>query len=156
MWKPYLELIKKHCTRALNILDRFHIVVKMNLALDDVRAAEVRRMAQEGYEPVLKRSRWCLLTRPENLTDWQHRRWGQANSPARCKQPSRPATLAIAQIHGKGVDLNSKPAIEELDKRRILIDGKPIPLLFPYAGLVRAVQRRQRIRECVPLGLCSL
>ena len=71
MWKPYLDLIKQHCTHALNILDRFHIVAKMNLALDDVRAAEARRMAQEGYEPLLKKSRWCLLKRPENLTDWQ-------------------------------------------------------------------------------------
>lgn len=71
MWKPYLKLIKRHCTNALNILDRFHIVAKMNLALDEVRAAEARRMAQDGYEPVLKRSRWCLLKRPENLTDWQ-------------------------------------------------------------------------------------
>ena len=70
MWKPYLDLIKRHCTNALNILDRFH-VAKMNLALDDVRAAEARRMAREGYEPLLKRSRWCLLKRPENLTDSQ-------------------------------------------------------------------------------------
>lgn len=71
MWKPYLELIKKHCTNALNILDRFHIVAKMNLALDEVRTAEARRMAQAGYEPVLKNSRWCLLKRPGNLTDKQ-------------------------------------------------------------------------------------
>ena len=71
MWKPYLDLIKQHCTNALNILDRFHIVAKMNLALDDVRAAETRRMAQEGYEPLLQKSRWCLLKRPENLTDAQ-------------------------------------------------------------------------------------
>jgi transposase len=71
MWKPYLELIKQHCTNALNILDRFHIVAKMNLALDDVRAAEARRMAQAGYEPLLKKSRWCLLKRPENLTEGQ-------------------------------------------------------------------------------------
>ncbi len=71
MWKPYLDLIKLHCTNALNILDRFHIVAKMNLALDDVRAAEARRMAQAGYEPLLKHSRWCLLKRPENLTDGQ-------------------------------------------------------------------------------------
>jgi transposase len=71
MWKPYLELIKQHCTNALNVLDRFHVVAKMNLALDDVRAAEARRMAQEGYEPLLKKSRWCLLKRPENLTDTQ-------------------------------------------------------------------------------------
>jgi transposase len=71
MWKPYLQLIKKHCAQALNILDRFHVVAKMNLALDDVRAAEARRMKEEGYEPVLKKSRWCLLKRPENLTDTQ-------------------------------------------------------------------------------------
>jgi transposase len=71
MWKPYLDLIKRHCTHALNILDRFHVVAKMNLALDDVRAAEARRMAREGYEPLLKRSRWCLLKRPENLTNSQ-------------------------------------------------------------------------------------
>ena len=71
MWKPYLQLIAKHCTHALNILDRFHVVAKMNLALDDVRAAEARRMVQDGYEPVLKKSRWCLLKRPENLTDNQ-------------------------------------------------------------------------------------
>lgn len=71
MWKPYLDLIKRHCTHALNILDRFHVVAKMNLALDEVRAAEARRMAREGYEPLLKKSRWCLLKRPENLTDHQ-------------------------------------------------------------------------------------
>jgi hypothetical protein len=71
MWKPYLQLIAKHCTQALNILDRFHVVAKMNLALDEVRAAEARRMVQEGYEPVLKKSRWCLLKRPDNLTDKQ-------------------------------------------------------------------------------------
>ena len=28
-------------------------------------------MKQDGYEPVLKHSRWCLLKRPENLTDKQ-------------------------------------------------------------------------------------
>jgi hypothetical protein len=71
MWKPYLTLIAKHCPNALNILDRFHIVAKMNLALDDVRAAEARRMPNDGYQPVLKKSRWCLLKRRENLTDTQ-------------------------------------------------------------------------------------
>jgi hypothetical protein len=28
--------------------------------LDEVRASEARRMALEGYEPVLKKKRWCL------------------------------------------------------------------------------------------------
>ena len=71
MWKPYLDLIKKHCTNALNILDRFHIVAKLNKALDEVRAGEARQLVKDGYEPVLKKSRWCLLKRKENLTDNQ-------------------------------------------------------------------------------------
>ena len=71
MWKPYLDLIEKHCTNALNILDRFHVVAKLNKALDEVRASEARRLVKDGYEPVLKKSRWCLLKRKENLTDNQ-------------------------------------------------------------------------------------
>ena len=71
MWKPYLKMIEQHCINALNILDRFHVVAKMNLAIDKVRSAEAQRMAQDGYQPVLKKSRWCLLKRRANLTDTQ-------------------------------------------------------------------------------------
>jgi transposase len=67
MWEPYLKVIREKCSEALHILDRFHIVAKMNKALDEVRAGESRRMAREGYEPVLKKSRWLLLKREENL-----------------------------------------------------------------------------------------
>jgi len=71
MWRPYLEVIATHCPQALNILDRFHMVAKLNKALDEVRAGEARRMVREGHEPVLKKKRWCLLKRPHNLTDKQ-------------------------------------------------------------------------------------
>ena len=55
-------------------IERDHIVAKMNKAIDEVRADETRRMSREGYEPVLKKSRWCLLKRRENLTDKQRLR----------------------------------------------------------------------------------
>ena len=71
MWRPYLEVIAKDCLQALNILDRFHMVAKLSKALDEVRAGEAHRMVREGYEPVLKNKRWCLLKQPENLTDKQ-------------------------------------------------------------------------------------
>lgn len=61
MWQPYLDVIREKCSQALHILARFHVVAKMNKALDEVRAAESSRMAQAGYEPVLKKSRWCVL-----------------------------------------------------------------------------------------------
>jgi transposase len=67
MWEPYLKVIREKCSDALHILDRFHIVAKMNKALDEVRAGESRRMASEGRTPLLKKSRWLLLKREENL-----------------------------------------------------------------------------------------
>jgi len=67
MWEPYLKVIREKCSEALHILDRFHIVAKMNKALDQVRAGESRRIASEGGVPVLKKSRWLLLKREENL-----------------------------------------------------------------------------------------
>ena len=68
MWKPYLKVIAKKAGDAIHILDRFHIMQKMNKAIDEVRAAEVKRLKADGYEPILKHSRWCLLKRRENLT----------------------------------------------------------------------------------------
>jgi transposase len=63
----HLKVIREKCSEALHILDRFHIVAKMNKALDEVRAGESRRMVTEGRVPVLKKSRWLLLKREENL-----------------------------------------------------------------------------------------
>jgi transposase len=71
MWWPYIKVIKKKAGQALHILDRFHIVAKLNKAIDEVRAGEHRQMQKDGYEPVLKNSRWCLLKRWENLTEKQ-------------------------------------------------------------------------------------
>jgi len=37
--------------RGLHILDRLHIVAKMNKALDEIRAGESRRLACKGLLP---------------------------------------------------------------------------------------------------------
>jgi transposase len=74
MWKPYLRVIREKCSQALHILDRFHIVAKMNEALDEVRASEARKMFAAGHEPLLKKTRWCLLKRQQNLTSTQRLR----------------------------------------------------------------------------------
>jgi len=71
MWKPYLKVIAKKAGQAIHVLDRFHIMQKMNKAIDEVRAGEARQMQADGYEPVLKHSRWCLLKRLQHLTDKQ-------------------------------------------------------------------------------------
>ena len=71
MWKPYLRVIAKKASQAVHILDRFHIMSHMSKAIDEVRANEARQLKADGYEPVLKGSRWLLLKRPENLTSRQ-------------------------------------------------------------------------------------
>jgi transposase len=71
MWWPYIKVIGKKAGQALHILDRFHIVAKINKAIDKVRAGEHQQMQKDGYEPLLKNSRWCLLKRSENLTEKQ-------------------------------------------------------------------------------------
>jgi transposase len=71
MWKPYLKVIKKKLPNALNILDRFHIVKKLNEAVNDVRIEEHRRLKKEGYEPILEKSKYCFLKNEENLTEKQ-------------------------------------------------------------------------------------
>ena len=71
MWKPYLKVIAKKAGQAIHVLDRFHVMSKMNKAIDEVRAAEAKRLERDGYEPVLKHSRWCLLKRKENFTEKQ-------------------------------------------------------------------------------------
>jgi len=73
MWRPYLNVIAKHAPNALNILDRYHIAAKMNKALDEVRAKETRilKARARGTKVILTHSRWCLLKRPENLSEHQ-------------------------------------------------------------------------------------
>lgn len=68
MWKPYLNVLSKRARNAMIVLDRFHVVAKLNKAIDEIRAKEAREMNRLGYEPILKRTRWCFLKRPENLT----------------------------------------------------------------------------------------
>jgi transposase len=68
MWKPYLNVIAQELGGAVHVLDRFHVMQKFGKALDEIRAEEAKRSRRDGYEPVLKRSRWCFLKRPANLT----------------------------------------------------------------------------------------
>lgn len=71
MWKPYLRVIASKAGQAVNVLDRFHIMAHMSKAIDEVRAQEVKDLKAKGKEPVLTHARWCVLKRPENLTETQ-------------------------------------------------------------------------------------
>lgn len=71
MWRPYLNAIRQSLPIAVNILDRFHIVALLNKAVDEVRRGEQWQMRKDGYEEVLKNSKYCFLKNPKNLTEKQ-------------------------------------------------------------------------------------
>lgn len=71
MWQPYLKVLAARAAQAIHILDRYHIVANLNKAIDNIRAGEVKQLKADGYEPMLKRTRWLFLKRPENLTSNQ-------------------------------------------------------------------------------------
>ena len=43
----------------------------MSKAIDEVRADESKELKKKGKDPLLTKSRWCLLKRPEKLTEKQ-------------------------------------------------------------------------------------
>jgi len=71
MWRPYLKVIADKLPNALNILDRFHIVKKLNEAVNKVRVEEVKNLKSNDYEPIMKGAKYCFLKRSENLTQKQ-------------------------------------------------------------------------------------
>jgi transposase len=76
MWAPYLKVIAKKAPNAMNVLDRFHIMRKFNEAIDEIRRGEAKLFKAQNLENVLKRGRWLLLKRPENLSEKQTARLG--------------------------------------------------------------------------------
>lgn len=61
MWQPYLNVIAAKAGQALHVLDRFHITMHLNQALDQVRRVESGRLRGRPLAQRLKRMRWQLL-----------------------------------------------------------------------------------------------
>ncbi len=63
MWRAYLKVIALKAPQALHVLDRFHITMHLNQAVDQVRRAESGRWRGQPVAEKLKRMRWKLLRR---------------------------------------------------------------------------------------------
>ena len=63
MWQPYLKVIAAKAGHALHVLDRFHITLHLNQAVDKVRRAESGRLRGRPLAKRLKKMRWHLLRR---------------------------------------------------------------------------------------------
>ena len=65
MWRPYLNVLAAQAGQALHVLDRFHITMHLNQAVDQTRRAESARFrtAASAQADRLKSMRWKLLRR---------------------------------------------------------------------------------------------
>jgi transposase len=61
MWRPYLAVVRKHLSHAVQILDRFHLTALLNKAVDQVRRGEGYALRGQRRSQRLKRTRWLLL-----------------------------------------------------------------------------------------------
>jgi transposase len=79
MWRPYLNVVAAQAGQALHVLDRFHITMHLNQAVDQVRRAESTRLraAASGQAAYLKAMRWKLLRRGSRV---RGRARGQLNA----------------------------------------------------------------------------
>src|SRR5512132_1705654 len=112
MWQPYLNVIAERLGQAVHVVDRFRVMQQFGKALDEIRAEESKRLVRDGYEPVLKKSRWCFLKRPENLTDKQ---------TVKLSELLKYNLRTVRATHSKVLFL-SNPFIQQSSGRHVIVD----------------------------------
>jgi transposase len=74
MGHGYAASARKHAPQAVICIDPYHVVQLANQALDEVRRAYWNELRQSGDKQAARRfkdARWCLLKKPDRLTDQQ-------------------------------------------------------------------------------------
>ena len=68
MSPAYQKGVKETCRHAQAVFDKFHVIMNVNKAVDQVRRAEVR-LGGAGVWAALHKSQWLWRKNPENLTE---------------------------------------------------------------------------------------
>ena len=74
MGPGYAKSARNHASQAVICIDPYHVVQLANQALDEVRRDywnELRSLGDQDAAKRFKDARWCLLKRPENLSEQQ-------------------------------------------------------------------------------------
>lgn len=67
MSPAYIAAVEKNLPQATQVFDRFHVVKLFNKHMDDLRKRIQRKLSETSDKQALKRLRWILLKRRENL-----------------------------------------------------------------------------------------
>lgn len=74
-------VVEEKAPLATHVLDRFHTVQMIQKAIEKIRAEEARKLKEDGKKPLLKKTRWVILKKPENLTQKQGERLSELLKP---------------------------------------------------------------------------
>lgn len=66
MWDPYIKAIQEQCPNAKLVFDKFHVVKKINEAVDSVRKNEFKNADPQEKKQMMHK-RWIILKRKGNL-----------------------------------------------------------------------------------------
>ena len=66
MWDPFIKAITELCPNVKLVFDKFHVVKKINEALDIIRKKEFAK-ASEAERKEMKHKRFIILSREQNL-----------------------------------------------------------------------------------------
>jgi len=65
MWANYLKVASEQAGHTIQSWIAFNIMKKFKREINESAHKKRSQLAADGYEPVLKNSRWCLLKRRE-------------------------------------------------------------------------------------------
>lgn len=78
MWPAYINSVMKNAPGIPIIFDKFHIVKKLNEAIDETRKALYKDETDLNKKKIIKGLRWLLLKRNSNLSESARERLNQA------------------------------------------------------------------------------
>ncbi len=68
MLKVFLKVVRIRCKHTIHVLDRFHVMQLLSVAVDQTRRLEMRTLRAKGLGVILTKTRWLLLKQRRNLT----------------------------------------------------------------------------------------
>ena len=152
MTAGYAASARNHAPQATICIDPYHVVQLANQALDEVRRAywnELRTLRDQQAAKRFKDSRWCLLKRPEKLTDEQAATLARIRAAGGEVWRAYQLKEAVRGIFQPGLTLED---VQALIKR--LLSRLARSRLEPFIRLGKTIRRhRDGILAAIRLGI---
>jgi transposase len=98
MSQAYQKGVKEYCRNAQITFDKFHVLMKANEAVDQVRRAEVR-LGGKGIWESLHKSQWLWRKNPENLSPDEQARLAKIEDKKLCTAKAYQMRLVLQDIY---------------------------------------------------------